>query len=117
MVAKGFGQRRQHLPEVAAGECRDLQHRRVAEEAETIYWEDLRRNPDNGWSLFGLARALAGSSRVADAFRSYERTRVARANRIVNGSRQVGAVDGAVDGTADTVGTDDTAGADEWENS
>jgi len=27
-------------------------------EAETVYWEDLRRNPDNGWSLFGLARAL-----------------------------------------------------------
>jgi tetratricopeptide (TPR) repeat protein len=27
-------------------------------EAETIYWEDLRRNPENGWSLFGLAQAL-----------------------------------------------------------
>ncbi len=27
-------------------------------EAETVYWEDLRRNPDNGWSLFGLAQAL-----------------------------------------------------------
>jgi tetratricopeptide (TPR) repeat protein len=29
-----------------------------AKEAETVYWEDLRRNPDNGWSLFGLAQAL-----------------------------------------------------------
>ena len=28
-------------------------------EAETIYWDDLRRNPENGWSLFGLAQALA----------------------------------------------------------
>jgi tetratricopeptide (TPR) repeat protein len=29
-----------------------------AKEAETVYWEDLRRNPENGWSLFGLAQAL-----------------------------------------------------------
>jgi len=27
-------------------------------EAETVYWEDLRRNPDNGWALFGLGQAL-----------------------------------------------------------
>jgi tetratricopeptide (TPR) repeat protein len=27
-------------------------------EAETVYWEDLRRNRDNGWALFGLAQAL-----------------------------------------------------------
>lgn len=27
-------------------------------EAEIVYWEDLRRNPKNGWSLFGLAQAL-----------------------------------------------------------
>jgi tetratricopeptide (TPR) repeat protein len=29
-----------------------------ADEAEVVYWEDLRRNPENGWSLTGLARAL-----------------------------------------------------------
>ena len=29
-----------------------------AREAETVYWDDLRRNPDNGWSLFGLTQAL-----------------------------------------------------------
>jgi tetratricopeptide (TPR) repeat protein len=29
-----------------------------AEEAEVVYWEDLRRNPENGWSLFGLWRSL-----------------------------------------------------------
>ncbi len=28
------------------------------EEAETVYWEDLHRNPDNGWALFGLGQAL-----------------------------------------------------------
>jgi tetratricopeptide (TPR) repeat protein len=29
-----------------------------AVEAERVYREDLRRNPDNGWSLFGLAECL-----------------------------------------------------------
>ncbi len=27
-------------------------------EAETVYWEDLKRNAENGWSLFGLMQAL-----------------------------------------------------------
>ncbi|MBY6190942.1 hypothetical protein KUV22_10975 [Microbulbifer agarilyticus] len=27
-------------------------------EAETVYWQDLDRRPDNGWALFGLAQAL-----------------------------------------------------------
>jgi tetratricopeptide (TPR) repeat protein len=27
-------------------------------EAEVIYWEDLRRNPGNGYALFGLAQSL-----------------------------------------------------------
>jgi tetratricopeptide (TPR) repeat protein len=30
-----------------------------ASEAEAVYREDLRRNPENGWSLFGLERALS----------------------------------------------------------
>jgi tetratricopeptide (TPR) repeat protein len=29
-----------------------------AVEAETVYWEDLRHHPRNGWSLFGLGKAL-----------------------------------------------------------
>lgn len=29
-----------------------------AAEAETVYWEDLRRNPENGWALFGVVQAL-----------------------------------------------------------
>jgi tetratricopeptide (TPR) repeat protein len=28
------------------------------EEAETVYWEDLRRNPESGWALLGLKQAL-----------------------------------------------------------
>ena len=27
-------------------------------EAETVYWEDLKRNRENGWALFGLLQAL-----------------------------------------------------------
>jgi tetratricopeptide (TPR) repeat protein len=39
-----------------------------AEEAEAVYREDLRRRPGNGWSLYGLARALRlrGAGEAAD---------------------------------------------------
>ena len=36
-------------------------------EAEAAYREDLRRNPENGWSLFGLAQALTGEHKNAEA--------------------------------------------------
>lgn len=36
-------------------------------EAETVYWEDLRRNHDNGWALFGLMQALRAQNKTADA--------------------------------------------------
>jgi len=36
-------------------------------EAETVYWEDLRRNKENGWSLFGLALALKAQGKKEDA--------------------------------------------------
>ena len=32
-------------------------------EAEPVYWEDLRRNPDNGWALFGLWKSLEAQSK------------------------------------------------------
>jgi tetratricopeptide (TPR) repeat protein len=35
--------------------------------AEQVYREDLRRNPNNGWALFGLAQALRAQGRTADA--------------------------------------------------
>jgi tetratricopeptide (TPR) repeat protein len=31
-------------------------------EAEVVYWEDLRENPNNGYSLFGLKQALMAQS-------------------------------------------------------
>jgi len=36
-------------------------------EAETVYWEDLRRNRENGWSLFGLMQALKAEGKNDDA--------------------------------------------------
>lgn len=36
-------------------------------EAEATYRDDLRRNPLNGWSLFGLAQALEAQGRKAEA--------------------------------------------------
>jgi tetratricopeptide (TPR) repeat protein len=34
-----------------------------AAEAETVYWEDLRRNRENGWALFGLLQALQAQNK------------------------------------------------------
>jgi tetratricopeptide (TPR) repeat protein len=36
-------------------------------EAETVYWEDLRRNTENGWALFGLSQALAAQGKAGEA--------------------------------------------------
>jgi tetratricopeptide (TPR) repeat protein len=38
-----------------------------ADEAETVYWEDLKKNPGNGWSLFGLSKALSAQGKTAEA--------------------------------------------------
>jgi tetratricopeptide (TPR) repeat protein len=37
------------------------------QEAETVYWEDLKRNRENGWALFGLLQALRAQNKTADA--------------------------------------------------
>ncbi|MDQ3472288.1 MAG: hypothetical protein M3447_00980 [Acidobacteriota bacterium] len=36
-------------------------------EAETVYWADLKRHRNNGWSLFGLAQALRAQNKNDDA--------------------------------------------------
>jgi len=38
-----------------------------AGDAEQVYREDLRRNPGNGWSLFGLAASLSAQGKTAEA--------------------------------------------------
>ena len=36
-------------------------------EAEVVYWDDLRRHSENGWSLFGLVQALRAQGKTAEA--------------------------------------------------
>ncbi|SHF28858.1 hypothetical protein SAMN04487965_1843 [Microbulbifer donghaiensis] len=36
-------------------------------EAETVYWQDLERYPNNGWALFGLGKALRAQGRTEEA--------------------------------------------------
>jgi tetratricopeptide (TPR) repeat protein len=46
-----------------------------AEEAEKVYRQDLRRNPQNGWSLKGLARSLGAQGKrdlAAEVERQFE---------------------------------------------
>jgi tetratricopeptide (TPR) repeat protein len=38
-----------------------------AAEAEAVYKEDLKRNPKNGWSLYGLAQSLRAQGAMAKA--------------------------------------------------
>src|SRR6266850_7386142 len=42
-------------------------------DAEQVYREDLRRNPGNGWSLFGLAQSLRAQGKTAEAAQVDER--------------------------------------------
>jgi tetratricopeptide (TPR) repeat protein len=42
-------------------------------EAEKVYREELRRNPENGWSLRGLAEAIGAQDRGEEAAEVYER--------------------------------------------
>jgi tetratricopeptide (TPR) repeat protein len=43
-----------------------------AADAEQVYREDLRRNPGNGWSLYGLAQSLRAQNKTAEAARAEE---------------------------------------------
>jgi hypothetical protein len=58
-------------------------------EAETVYWEDLRRNRDNGWALFGLMQALKAQGKDSESALVAARFRKAWANADVtlNASR------------------------------
>jgi tetratricopeptide (TPR) repeat protein len=49
-------------------------------EAEQIYREDLKRFPENGWALFGLAQALKAQGKDAEAARVDARFRKAWAD-------------------------------------
>jgi tetratricopeptide (TPR) repeat protein len=49
-------------------------------EAEKVYREDLKRFPENGWSLFGLAQALRAQGKTTEAAAADTRFRQAWAN-------------------------------------
>jgi len=36
-------------------------------EAEAVFWEDLKKNPETGWALFGLAQALEAQGKIDEA--------------------------------------------------
>lgn len=42
-------------------------------EAEAVYREDLKRLPENGWSLYGLSKALQATGRTSEAKRVAQR--------------------------------------------
>jgi tetratricopeptide (TPR) repeat protein len=48
-----------------------------AEDAEGVYREDLRRNPENGWSLYGLTQSLRKQKKQADSAETEKRFRKA----------------------------------------
>jgi len=57
--------------------------------AETVYRDDLERNPENGWSLYGLAKCLRGRKADTEAAAVEERFRKAwaRADVTLSASR------------------------------
>ncbi len=56
-------------------------------EAEKAYRDELQRNPENGWSLHGLAQALKAQGRTADAQDASDRFARAWANADVDLSK------------------------------
>jgi len=69
-----------------------------ADEAEAIYWQDLERNRENGWSLFGLLQSLRAQGKAEQAAAVEKRFRKAwkRADVTLTASR-------ILDGTHTTV--------------
>jgi tetratricopeptide (TPR) repeat protein len=43
------------------------------DEAEAVLWEDLKKNPENGWALYGLVKALKAQNKMEDAAVAEER--------------------------------------------
>ncbi len=60
-----------------------------AAQAEAVYREDLKRNPENGWALFGLAQSLRAQKKIEEAAAVEKRFRKAwsRADVTLTASR------------------------------
>src|SRR5262245_13358478 len=74
----------------------------LASDAEKVYLEDLRRFPENGWSLFGLSHSLAAQGRNEDAHavRARFEKAWARADITLSSSRMLSRVEPVVKATA-----------------
>ncbi len=44
-----------------------------AQDAEEVYREDLKDNPDNGWALFGLIQSLKAQGKTEDVLEMQDR--------------------------------------------
>ena len=64
-------------------------------EAESIYWQDLSRNRENGWSLFGLMQSLRAQGKTEETAVIEARFRKAwsRADVTLTASRFMGGAD------------------------
>jgi tetratricopeptide (TPR) repeat protein len=69
-----------------------------ADEAEAIYWQDLERNRENGWSLFGLLQSLRAQGKEEQAAAVEKRFRQAwqRADVTLTASRYMEGTDTTV---------------------
>ena len=63
-------------------------------EAEVAFWEDLKRNPENGWSLTGLLEALKAQNKTSEA--AHVETRLRKAWKNADGKRGVKSTDSVV---------------------
>jgi pimeloyl-ACP methyl ester carboxylesterase len=73
-----------------------------ASDAEKVYLEDLRRFPENGWSLFGLSQSLEAQGRgdEARAVRARFEKAWARADITLSSSRVLSGVEPAIKTTS-----------------
>jgi tetratricopeptide (TPR) repeat protein len=72
-----------------------------AAEAEAIYWQDLERNRENGWSLFGLLQSLRAQGKQEQAAAVEKRFHKAwkRADVTLTASRFMGGHDTTIAAT------------------
>ena len=75
-------------------------------EAEAVYWEDLRRNRNSGWGLYGLLQALRAQGKNERAALVEERFKKAWARADVNlHASRFGCISAPTTDTASTAGT------------
>jgi tetratricopeptide (TPR) repeat protein len=60
-------------------------------EAEVAFWEDLKRNPENGWSLSGLVEALQAQKKTDEA--AHVEARLRKAWKDADGKRMTTAAE------------------------